>query len=239
MCRELSRCLYSLSSAGDAAGRNLITLFRTVNNFAHFFFRQVGVASRPSPVRTTRRTTTTRIAVRLHRRHDFRKPLFLRGLRKRIDATASSTTRSHRCVAVATATRKAGSRRPKKISDGALVSRRTNPICAKVRELRRGADVASTTIRRVREHRIGHVGDDLRDAVDALRRATRIAPDEPVDAVRRAPGTCRSSRRAGPPTRSIRCFRDCVRWVAHRTVTFCNAHRAPQKQNRPHEAAGR
>lgn len=51
-----------------------------------------------------------------------------------------------------------------------------------------------------------------------------------VDTVRRAPGTCRSSRRAGPPTRLIRCVRDCVRGVAHRTVTFRNALRVPQNK---------
>ncbi|WP_181902843.1 hypothetical protein [Lysobacter soli] len=34
-------------------------------------------------------------------------------------------------------------------------------------------------------------------------------------------------------------FRGGVRGVAHRTVTFRNALRLPQKQNRPHEAAGR
>ena len=239
MCRELSRCLYSLSSAGDAAGRNLITLFRTVNNFAHFFFRQVGVASRPSPVRTTRRTTTTTIAVRLHRRHDFRKPLFLRGLRK--------THRRNDMFDDAFASMRRGrDSHPESRFETPEKNLRRRPRFASHKpDLRESARTPTRCRRRFDDHptrsRTSHRACRRRPSrcSGCTSSVTRIAPDEADDTVRRVPGTCRSSRRAGPPARSIRCFRDGVRWVAHRTVTFRNAHRVPQKQNRPHEAAGR
>ena len=131
-CRVV--CAHSLPQE-TSAGRNLITLFRTVNICAHFFFRQVGVASRPSSMAAARRTTTTTVATLPHRRDAFRKQLYLRGLRKRVEVRTCSMSRSHRCIAVATGGRRGCVRLQKKTFRDTLVSRRTIPICAKVREL--------------------------------------------------------------------------------------------------------
>lgn len=110
-CRAV--CTHSLPQE-TSAGRNLITLFRTVNNFAHFFFRQVGMASSPPPFQATRRTTTTKFTDRPTRRHAIRKLLFLRGLRKRIGVRTGSTVRSHACVAMPTTGRRGCAKAPEK-----------------------------------------------------------------------------------------------------------------------------
>jgi len=106
------------------------------------------VASSPSPMEAVRRTTTMTVATLPHRRHAFRKQLYLRGLRKRIDTGTYCVPRSHRCVAVATDGRRGCIGHQKKISGDTLVSRRTIPICAKVRELHRHLDATATSVGR-------------------------------------------------------------------------------------------
>jgi hypothetical protein len=227
-CRVV--CAHSLPQE-TSAGRNLITLFRTVNNFAHFFFRQVGMASSPSPFEAARPSTTTPVARTTHRRHAFRKPLYLRHLRKRIDVGTCSMPRSHRCVAVATDGRRGCARHQKKISGDALVSRRTIPICAKVRELRRAPDDRR---RRSRTSRRG-CRRYLRDARDATGRRTCIASNAP----RRWCSNMRSEL-VGDRVATMRRHRR--RALATGTLTgpspIATRPAYRKKQNRPHMAAG-
>ena len=208
-CRVV--CAHSLPQE-TSAGRNLITLFRTVNICAHFFFRQVGVASRPSSMAAARRTTTTTVATLPHRRDAFRKQLYLRGLRKRVEVRTCSMPRSHRCIAVATGGRRGCVRLQKKTFRDTLVSRRTIPICAKVRELQRHLDGTATTVGRA--SRTSHRACRRTFAMHSTRLTDRPArhrahPDDGVRtraanvsdiALRRRRGTAvdRSRRRRSP-----------------------------------------
>ncbi len=148
-CRVV--CTHSLPQE-TSAGRNLITLFRTVNNFAHFFFRQVGMAS-PSPVFEARGRTTTTIAARSPtRQRAFRKWLFFRGLRIRIDVRTHSMARSHRCIEASGSGRRRHARHPEKIFG-------RHPRFASHKPDLREIARSPTTIRSTRTRRIGRRGD--------------------------------------------------------------------------------
>ena len=166
------------------------------------------MASWPSPTEAVRRTTTTTGASVPHRRHAFRKQLYLRGLRKRIDVGASSMAQSHRFVAVATPPRRGCVGHQKKISGDCLVSRRTIPICAKVRELQRHLRATATTVGTPSRTSHRHVGDTF--AVHSTRRTDRPARHRthPSDGVQtraaNAPGIALRTRRGTALDRSRR-----------------------------------
>jgi len=123
--------------------------------------------------------------------------------------------RSHRCVAVATGGRRGRSGRRKKISGDVLVSRRTIPICAKVREPQRRPDDHPTMLRRLSKT-LARIASDTSTTCSRctrrMRRSTFVAPDRPG---RR----CSRPRRERVGHRVAKAWRHRARRLAAATLT--------------------
>jgi hypothetical protein len=127
----------------------------------------------PSPVCEARGRTTTTIAARSPtRQRAFRKWLFFRGLRIRIDVRTHSMARSHRCIEASGSGRRRHARHPEKIFG-------RHPRFASHKPDLREIARSPTTIRSTRTRRIGRRGDTFAmHSMPFVRFATNAPPEE-------------------------------------------------------------
>jgi len=234
LCRELSRCLYSLSSAGDVCWAKPNHAFSDCQHLRSIFFQAGGhgviAVAGPSGASSDSDDADALVASPAR----ISQTAFFKGFAKThpcantFDATSASmrSGRDGPSSRVCEAAKKNLRRRPRFASHNPDLreSARTP------KTIRPCFDDCPTRSRTIASARRRH----LRDALDATRRSSFLASDA-------------AGRRHSTRTPNVSGIREDVAAPlsdgrdadAHRTVTFRNDPSVAQKQNRPHMAAGR